>query len=121
MRGDLTPDDRLVIIGEGNDVSPALFRWELGPASGVACAPFQVGGAARLDPGLATRVLLLEARGDSGGFDVTDSYLAQRRTFLERVERGEFVLRRDMPIPDMHIAMQLYDRTSKPETLAECE
>jgi hypothetical protein len=121
MRGDLTPDDRLVIIGEGNEVSPALFRWELGPASGVACAPFQAGGAARLDPGLATRVLLLEAHGDSEGFDVTDSYLAQRRTFLERVERGEFVLRREMPIPDMHIAMQLYDRTSKPETLAECE
>ena len=121
IRGDLTPEDRLVIIGGGNDVSPALFRWQLGHAAGVACAPFEAGGAIRLDPERATRVLLLEAHPDSGGFDVTDSYLAQRRAFIERVGRAEFALRRAMPIAGMHLTMQLYDRASKPQMLAPCE
>jgi hypothetical protein len=121
IRAELTPDDRLAIIGEGNDASPALFRWELGPPSGVACGPFQLGGAARLDLALTTRVLLMEARGDSGGFDMTDYYLVQRRTFLERVEHGEFALRRDIPIEDLHVSLRLYDRTSKPERLVACE
>ena len=122
IRGELTADDRLAIIGEGNDVSPALFRWELGPASGAACAPFRIGGADRLDLGLATRVLLLEARGaEAGGFDVTDYYLAQRRTFLERVDRGEFALRRDLAVEDLHVALRLYDRTTTPDRLVPCD
>jgi hypothetical protein len=122
IRGELTAQDRLAIIGEGNDVSPALFRWELGPASGAACTPFRIGGDGRLDLGLATRVLLLEARGaDAGGFDVTDNYLAQRRTFLERVDRGEFALRRDLAVEDLHVALRLYDRTTTPDRLVPCD
>ncbi len=122
IRGELTAQDRLAIIGEGNDVSPGLFRWELGPPSGVPCAPFQIGGADRLDLALATRVLLLEARGaGGGGFDVTDYYLTQRRTFLERVDRGEFALRRDLAVEDLHVALRLYDRAAKPERLVPCD
>jgi hypothetical protein len=122
IRSELTPEDRLAIVGEGNDFAPALLRWELGPPSGVACFPFQIGGARRLDLALATRVLLMEVRGnDSGALDSTGYYLAQRGTFFERVDRGEFALRREIPIDELHVALRLYDRTSKPERLVACE
>jgi len=122
IRGELTADDRLAVVGEGNELSPALLRWELGRPSGVACFPFQIGGAARLDLALATRVLLMEVRGSgSSALDLTGYYLAQRRTFLERVERGEFTLHRDIAIEELHVALRLYDRASKPERLIACE
>ena len=122
IRGVLTAGDRLAVIGEGNDLSPALMRWELGPASGVACPPFQIGGAGRLDPALATRVLLLEPfEGGSGALDVTAYYLAQRQAILDRVAAGEFARGRDIQIGDMQVRLRLYDRVSPPERLVPCE
>ncbi len=122
IRSELTADDRVAIVGESNDLPPALFRWELGPPSGVACFPFRVGGAARLDLALATRVLLMEPQGTGAGpLDITSYYLVQRSTVLEHVRRGEFVLRRDIELEDMRVTLRLYDRTSKPERLAACE
>jgi hypothetical protein len=122
IRGELSADDRLTIVGEGNELSPALFRWELGPPSGVACSPFQIGGAARLDPSLATRVLVMDPLdAGPGALDVTSYYVAQRRTLLERVDAGEFALDREIRLDDLHVALRLYNRTSKPERLVACE
>jgi hypothetical protein len=122
LRGELLPNDRLVIVGEGNELSPALFRWELGPPSGVACSPFQIGGASRLDLALATRVLLMEPAGAGpSALDVTSYYQAQRRSVLERVARGEFWLRREIELDDLHVLLRIYDRASKPDRLVACE
>ena len=123
IRGELTDTDRLVVVGEGNELSPALFRWELGPPSGVACFPFPMGGAARLDPALATRVLLIEPLGADAGYtlDLTEYYRAQRSDILARVARGELKLRREFPLQDMRVALRLYARDSKAERLVACE
>ena len=122
VREELTADDRLAIVGEGNELSPALLRWELGPPAGAACFPFQIGGAARLDPSRATRILMMEPAGTTPGpLDVTSYYLAQRRTVLERVERAEFALRQDIRLDDMHVVVRVYDRTSRPDALVACE
>jgi hypothetical protein len=122
IRGELTADDRLAIVGEGNELSPALFRWELGPPSGVACAPFQIGGAARLDPALATRVLLMDPlHSGTGALDITSYYVAQRRTVLERLDSGDFALDREIRLDDLHVVLRLYNRTSKLERLVSCE
>jgi hypothetical protein len=122
IRAELAADDRLAIVGEGNEVSPALLRWELGPPAGLACFPFQIGGASRLDPSLATRILLMEPVGTGPGpLDVTSYYLAQRRTVLERADRGELALRRDIRLDDMHALLRLYDRTTPPARLVACE
>jgi hypothetical protein len=123
IRSSLTSEDRLAIVGESNDLSPALFRWELGPPSGVACAPFQIGGADRLDPSLATRILLIEPLGKDAGLalDATDYYRAQRQAVLDRVRDGEFARRRVLALDDMHVALQLFDRTAAPERRVRCD
>jgi hypothetical protein len=109
-------------VGQGNWLSPALFRWELGPPSGMPCFPFEVGGARGTDLTLATRVLLIAPIDpDFAPLDVTSYYLAQRRAVLERVDRGELVFRREVPLPDIHVALRLYDRTSTSDPKAPCQ
>lgn len=122
IRAGLNGNDRLAIIGQSNELSPALFRWELGPPSGASCFPFELGGARRLDLAFATRVLVLAPLGpDFAPLDVTSYYLPQRRAVMDRVDRGEFVLRREIPLTDMHVALQLYDRTSVPDRKVACQ
>jgi hypothetical protein len=120
IRRELTADDRLVIVGESNDLSPGLFRWELGPPSGVPCFPFQLGGVERLDLTLATRVLLIEPIDAVPVLDLTSYDAAQRRAVRAAIERGDFVVRREMPLPDMHVALHLLDRTSPPALRVSC-
>jgi len=121
IRADLTVDDRLAIVGQGNELSPALLRWELGPPSGAACFPFEIGGARGVDLALASTVLLMTPV-DSGAsaLDLTGYYVAQRQAVLDRVNRRDLALRREFHVPDMHVALRLYDRTSSNRTAA-CE
>jgi hypothetical protein len=122
IRAELTRDDRLAIVGQSNELSPALFRWELGPPAGVPCFPFEIGGARGLDLALATRVLLLTPlSSEPARLDMTGFYLAQRRTVLERVERGDFSLGREIPLRDMNVALRLYQRHSRPQRVAACQ
>jgi hypothetical protein len=122
IRADLAASDRLAIVGQGNELSPALLRWELGPPSGAPCVPFEIGGARGVDLALASRVLLMMPL-DTGAsaLDLTSFYLAQRQTVLDRVDRGDLALRREFLLPDMHVALRLYDRTSIPARKADCE
>ena len=121
IRGELMADDRLAIVGQGNEMSPALFRWELGPPSGGACFPFEIGGAQGTDLALATRVLLMVPLGaHSVSLDETSAYLAQRRSVMDAIGRGEFILRREIELPDMSVSLRLYDRTSRPHAEAAC-
>jgi hypothetical protein len=121
VRDELQTDDRLAFVGHTDKLSPALLSWELGPPAGVACFPFEIGGAKRLDLALATRVLLLVPLGSDGsGLTQTTYYWPQRRAVLARVEQGEFVFRREIPVPDLLIALRLYDRTSAPARRVEC-
>jgi hypothetical protein len=122
IRAELTAADRLAIVGQGNWLSPALFRWELGPPSGVPCFPFEIGGARGTSLTLATRVLLIAPlSSDAASLDITSYYLAQRRAVLERVDRGELAFRREAQVPDMHLALRLYDRTSSSDPKASCQ
>lgn len=122
IRAELGADDRLAIVGQGNELSPALFRWELGPPAGVACFPFEIGGAQGVDLTLATRVLLLMPHGAGPPrLDLTGFYLAQRETVLQRAERGELALVRDIPLPDMDVALRVYRRVAAPPRLIDCQ
>lgn len=122
MRAGLTPEDRLAIVGQSNELSPALLRWELGPPSGVACFPFEIGGAQGRDLRLATKVLLIVAvAGGEAALDQTSYYAAQRQAVLEQVTRGELVLGREFPIIDRHISLRLYERSAASDQKARCE
>jgi hypothetical protein len=63
---------------------------------------------------------MLVPLGSNSALTETTYYLPQRRAVLARVEQGEFVLRREIPVPDLRIALQLYDRTSSPHRRVEC-
>jgi hypothetical protein len=122
IRAELKPEDRLAIVGQSNELSPALFRWELGPPSGLPCSPFEIGGAAGIDVSLATKVLLLMPMGSEPAIlDITSYYLAQRQAVLDGADRGELRMRHEVPVPDRHLAIRLYHRTTVPSERASCE
>ncbi len=116
IRGDLSAGDRLLVVGHTDQLSPALFRWELGPPSGVPRFPFPIGGTGRLDPALATKVLLVLPLGS--GFppiNVEQYNPARLGEIRDRIDRGDLAIRRDMPLEDMHVSLRLYGRTSPPQ------
>lgn len=122
IRAELNAGDRLAIVGESDALSPALFRWELGPPSGMPCFPFEVAGARGVDLALATRVLLVAPLGsDFAAFDAPSYYFAHRDAVLEQVSRGELVFRREIPVSDMRVVFRLYDRASRPRPEAPCQ
>jgi hypothetical protein len=122
IRARLKPEDRLAIVGQSNELSPALFRWELGPPTGLPCSPFEVGGARGTDLRLATRVLLLMPIGSEPAIlDITSSYLAQRQAVLNAVDRGELRPDFEIPVTDRHLSIRIYERTTVPIETAACE
>jgi hypothetical protein len=122
IRAELGAGDRLLVVGQNNEISPALFRWELGPPSGVACFPFQIGGAGRLDPALATRVLLLVPLDSRAApLDLQHNDPARLQAIEGDVDRGALVLRHVFPLPDRRVALRLYVRTSPVPRTVECE
>ena len=122
IRTELSPDDRLAIVGQGNELSPALLRWELGPPSGASCFPFEIGGARGVDLAIVSRVLLMmPLETGPSALDLTSYYMAQRQAVMNRVDRGELALRREFRLPDMHVALRLYDRRPPPDRQAGCE
>ena len=122
IRAELTPDDRLAIVGQSNELSPALFRWELGPPSGLPCSPFEIGGSRGIQLRLATKVLLLIPIGSEPAIlDITSYYLAQRQAVLSAVDRGELTLARDIPVPDRHLSIRMYESTTSVSETAACE
>jgi hypothetical protein len=121
IRGELTGEDRLVVVGQNNVLSPALFAWELGPPSGAACYPFPVGGLMRLDPALATHVLLVAALDpDRSPLDPPNYNPARLREILDDVERGGLRLRREFALADLQVSLRLYARTAPPPRTVEC-
>jgi hypothetical protein len=120
IRAELNAGERLAIVGESNELSPGLFRWELGPPSGAPCFPVPLAGSRRQDPGLATRILLIEPLGPGSPLDPTSYYPGQRQAVLARVERGELTLRRAIPVPSLHVVFRVYDRTSRSAPVAAC-
>jgi hypothetical protein len=83
-------------------------------------APYEAGGVRRLDLSLATRVLLLVPVGTEA-LDVTSSYMVRRRELLNRVDAGEFVLQTQTAVPDLHVALQVYNRRPEPRSRAACQ
>ena len=121
IRRELNGLDRLVIVGQSNDLAPAMFRWELGPPSGAPCFPFEAVGASRLDPGLATRVLLLEPIDPAqSSLDAAPHHAARRRETLEAVERGELRLHREFLVADLNVTLRLYLRPTALPQPAPC-
>jgi hypothetical protein len=118
IRGELGPDDRLVLAGQTERVSPALLRWELGPPSGVPCFPFPIGGVDRLDLSQATRVLVVSSPPDEPRpIDVSPTRV---QALAERIERGDLVLLRASSIPDVDVALRLYGRSWAGARRAPC-
>jgi hypothetical protein len=121
IREEIDGDDRLVVVGQSNELSPALFRWELGPPAGESCFPFELAGAHRLDLEHASHALLIEPLGSAASpLDATTYYAAQRRAVLDRVERGEFVLNREMPLANLNVSLRSYERVSSAAANAPC-
>jgi hypothetical protein len=121
IRAELRPEDRLAIVGQSNELSPALFRWELGPPSGLPCSPFEIGGARGTDLNAATKVLLLMPIGSDAILDITGYYLGQRQNVLDAVGRGELTLKREISVPDRHLSIRIYQRTTAASETAACE
>jgi hypothetical protein len=111
IRGELDAGDRLLIVGQSDALSPALFRWELGPPSGVPGFPFPLGGTGRLEPALATKVLLVVAP-DSGfaPMNVASLNPERLREIRDAIDRGDLRLLGDFPVADLHVALRLYGR-----------
>lgn len=120
VRAGLTPADRVAVVGENNDLSPALFRWELGPPSGAPCFPLVLAGVNRQDLDLATHVLLLENLGPDSRLDDVAHYTTQRNAVLARIERGDLVLRQEFSLPDLGVTMRLYHRAAPTADAAAC-
>jgi hypothetical protein len=121
VRAELTSGDRLAIVGQGDSISPALFRWELGPPSGVPCFPYELGGSRGIDLAYATRVLLVEPVGTGAtAIDVTSDYQRRQREILEQLDAGALIVRREMVAPDMSVTLRLYDRVSTSAPKAPC-
>jgi hypothetical protein len=111
IRGELDAGDRLLIVGQSDALSPALFRWELGPPSGVPGFPFPLGGTGRLEPALATKVLLVVALdSDFAPINVASFNPARLREIREAIDRGDLRLLCDIPLADLHVALRLYGR-----------
>ncbi len=102
-------------------ICPPLFRWGIGTAIRRALFAFRDRGSAghgprARDPGAADGA----ARRRSVSLDETSAYLAQRRSVMDAIGRGELMLRREIPLPDMNVSLRLYDRTSRPTAEAAC-
>jgi hypothetical protein len=123
IRGQVRAEDRLLIVGQSNELSPALFRWELGPPSGVPCFPFSIAGASRLEPALATLVLVVGPLGSVyAPIGVENFNPARVRGVGEEIERGSLGRRGEYPIDDMQVTLRLYRRpTSQSQPTAACE
>lgn len=121
IRDELHSGDRLLIVGENNELSPALLRWQLGPPSGVSCFPYPIAGSGRLDPALATRVLLLVPL-DPGAapLEASKADPARLQAIHDDVTRGSLVLRREFALPDVGVALRLYARLSTPPRMVGC-
>jgi hypothetical protein len=122
IRGSLGAGDRLLIAGEHNDISPSLLRWELGPPMGVGCFPVPIAGAARVDPDLVTRVLMLAPLDSSASLLLdTSSYSPARvQQLRDGIDRGDLVLAKEFPVRSSGVLLRLYRRASPPKELAEC-
>jgi len=121
IRAELTAVDRLAIVGQSNDLPPALFRWELGPPSGGPCFPLEIVGTSRPELALATRIVLIAPAGSNvPALDETDGYRAARQAIEQESARGELAFRREIPVPDLRVALRLYERASPPGRPAPC-
>jgi hypothetical protein len=87
-----------------NELSPGLFRWALGPPSGVARLPLEG------ELGRATHVLLIVPVDAATSPDIAERYPAHRGGVEAMVARGELTLAREWTIADLHVALQLFRR-----------
>lgn len=121
IRAELTSEDRLAVVGQGDRISPALFRWALGPASGAPCFPYELVGAGRIDLAHATRVLLLEPAGTGdSAIEVSEDHQRRQLAIHEQVRAGALIVRREVTVPDLSIVLRLYDRVSTSAPKAPC-
>jgi hypothetical protein len=121
IRAELTVVDRVAIVGQSNELPPALFRWELGPPSGLRCFPFEVGGANGTALGLATKVLLIRPSGPGiEPLDPTTYYFNQRREVLEREQRGDLRFDGEYAVPDLRVTLRMYERAVASGPTATC-
>jgi hypothetical protein len=120
IRSVLRADDRLVIAGQSNELSPALFRLALGPPSGVACFPYEIGGKDRLDVASATRLLVLEPMGAGAPVDLTGAHEGRLQEIRTAIGNGSLVPEREFPLADLRVKLMLYRRFTPPVQLVTC-
>jgi len=113
IRSGLGPTDRIVVLGRSNDLSPGLFDWELGPPSGAAAFPVKTldGGDTVIDE--ATRVVLIApTRPGLTSSEITAAYARHAAALQKTLDRGEFVLDRDLPVSTLYVTLRVYRRVS---------
>lgn len=120
IRAVLTPEDRLVIAGRSNELSPALFRLELGPPSGVGCFPYEIGGEGRLDLVSATRLLVLVPMAEGAPLDLVSAHESRLQEIRTAIESGTLVHERDHVLADLGVKLVLYRRPAPPVPLVTC-
>ncbi len=110
IRRELSPDDRLLVIGETDVLSPALVRWQLGPPSGVPSLPHRIAGEGRLDPELATCVLLVASPGSMAPLSVGGFEPSRVRAVMEAIGRGDLIERHRFALTDLGVSLWFYVR-----------
>jgi hypothetical protein len=120
LRSLLTAEDRLVIAGQSNELSPALARLELGPPAGMPCYPYEIGGADRLDLSRATRVLVLQPDGVSPPADLVAAHETRMHAVRAAIDQRMLALEREYALGDLGIRLQLHRRTSPPASAVPC-
>ena len=115
VREAIGDNDRVAVLGESEELSPSLFRWQLGPPSGLKHFPIEVGTGTldRLDQ--ATRVVLIvPASPELAPPDLVSRYPVHASALQQRVDRGDFSFEREVPMNDPHVSFRLYRRNRKP-------
>jgi hypothetical protein len=115
LRDSVGRDDQVAVQGRSETLSPALFKWQLGPPAGFPKFPVEVGADDPMRLDAATRVVLIvPTESTLATAEISSRYAAHASMLQERVDRSELVLERELPVHDQHVAFRLYRRVAPP-------
>ncbi len=110
LRAEIGPGDRVAILGRSDALSPALFKWQLGPPAGESSFPLDI--VKDVDVALidtATCVLLIApASADLSSPEITSEFPRHVARLQPHLDAGTFILARELPVNDLQVTLQFY-------------
>jgi len=110
LRADIGPVDRLAILGRSDALSPALFKWQLGPPAGETSFPLDIVRAvdvALIDT--ATCVLLIApSHAELSSDEIRGDFPRHVARLQPWLDAGTFILTREIPVSDLQVTLRFY-------------